>query len=149
MKLFPLAAYRKWLLGIGVLAGITFWVFYLINTKDFLSLSQCDYGLTACRNNVEILDAFYSGFFLKLIILTTVLLMFLPERVYKWWRWSALIAIPYAALDIVTTKTNISGIHAGVAPHWGCCRSCTFYALFLTRNKNTKTEHMHHVFCLT
>ena len=119
MKLFPLAVYRKWLLGVIALTGAVFGVFYLINNKDFLNLANCDFGTLGCMDKVEIFDAFYSGFFLKLIILSAFLLLFFPERAFKWWRWFALIAVPLLSWWIIVedaeyfghrTASNFSGI---------------------------------------
>ncbi|OGL88065.1 hypothetical protein A3I42_04070 [Candidatus Uhrbacteria bacterium RIFCSPLOWO2_02_FULL_49_11] len=41
------------------------------------------------------------GFFLKSIILSSLILLLFSARVYKAWRWFALIAIPFMLIGII------------------------------------------------
>ncbi len=111
MKLFPIAGYRKWLLGFIVLTAITWGGVYAILQKI-----NCINADIACGQRLSMLAAFTWDFFPKAIILSTLLIMCFPERVFRWWRWFALVAMPYAVWDILNTKMNIDGFFGGTSP---------------------------------
>ncbi|MFA5831660.1 MAG: hypothetical protein WC878_07590 [Candidatus Paceibacterota bacterium] len=108
MKSFFLQSHRRWLMGIILLAGGgAFLLDKILRTTT--CPAQFD---TACEHYTDVLFAFDSGFFLKSLILSSILLFFLPARAFNWWRWFALIAIPVGIWDIATTKFG-SGMPVG------------------------------------
>ena len=105
MKLFPLASYRKWLLGIGVIAGVGL---FLID--KILRNTTCPASFDAsCENYTDLLFVFDSGYFIKAIILIALLFLFFPERVFKWWRWFAIASIPLLAWWIIIEDAEFFG----------------------------------------
>ena len=119
MKLFPIAPYRKWLLGIIVFTGGGLLCLSQIIHPGYLTTlcGDSDINRTCWNFWSQIMDGgFFSGFFLKAIITSSFLLLFFPERAFKWWRWFALFAIPYAIWDIATTKTDSGLFLLGSSP---------------------------------
>jgi hypothetical protein len=111
MKLFPLASHRKWLLGIVAIAGGGLFALYLLLYKILSGLYVwCADKDVVCMQNMESLDAFYSGLFLKSIIVVAFLLLFFPERAFKWWRWFALVAIPFLGWWIFAQEGGFFGV---------------------------------------
>ena len=110
--MIKIPSYRLQLGGI-VFACAIVWLGVYVNLNQTTDCLSSD---LACSHLLSVLGAFAWDLFLKSVVATALVLMFLPERVYKWWGWFALIAIPYAVLDIVTTKTNISGFLGGSSP---------------------------------
>ena len=123
MKLFPIASHRWWLLGVLVLTGLVWAGLYLV-----LQTTNCLPSDLACSHLLSVLTAFVWDLLLKSVIVIAMVLMFLPERVYKWWRWFALIAIPYAVWDIIATKTNVSDFLGGSSPRTTSDHDGVFFA---------------------
>ena len=102
MKLFPIARYRLWLLCIVALTAIGWgWVYIILFKNSFGVDFTCDAAyyqtpelMQKCLGRAETLYTLYRGFFLKSIIITSILLMLFPERAFKWWRWFAMFAVP-------------------------------------------------------
>lgn len=111
MKIFPIASYRLWLLGVGILAFVV-----LLSTDTVLRSTTCPTQFySGCEHYTDVLFGFNSGFFLKSIIITTLILMALPERAFKWWRWFAVVAISFMSWEIYTTETHGSGLFMGLS----------------------------------
>jgi len=111
MKLFPIAAYRKWLLGVIMLRLLVWGGVYVLLQK-----LNCAHSDMSCSHLLDIYAAFTWDFFLKAIIVSSFLLLFFSKRAFKWWRWFALVAIPYAVWDIATTKTDYGWFLSGSSP---------------------------------
>ncbi len=120
MKLFPIAGYRKWLLG-GVLLTLVAWGgVYFVLYKNSLGIDlSCDSSkyetgnlVHECLDKIDILYAFYFGYFIKSILLVSVILLFLPERAFKWWRWFAMPSIPLLVRWIIIEDSDFFG-HEG------------------------------------
>lgn len=105
-------SYRWQLGGIAVLGAASVGVISFLVRPGFV-ISHCGAD-TAFLSNCSLLwskvidGGFHSGFFLKAVVVASVLLMLLPERVYKYWKWFALISVPLAVWDIATTKTTLN-----------------------------------------
>jgi hypothetical protein len=96
MKLFPIASYRLWLLGIVTLtAGTWFFINWLVQPGYSARFCGTDPDIVCILYWNGVFGDLYHSFFLKSIIITTIILMFLPERAFKWWRWFAVVAIPF------------------------------------------------------
>jgi len=130
MKLFPIAGYRKWLLG-GMLLTLVAWGgVYFVLYKNSLGIDlSCDSSkyetgnlIQECLNKVEILHIFYFGYFIKSILLVSVFLLFLPERAFKWWRWFAIVSIPLLAWWIINASGDLFG-------HQGTDKASAFFFL--------------------
>jgi hypothetical protein len=108
MKLFPLASYRKWLLGVAVLAGVA-----LFLLDKILRNTTCPASFDAgCENYTDILFAFDAGYFIKTILVVSLSLLFFPERAFKWWRWFAIISIPLLAWWMIPPGGDFFGRQA-------------------------------------
>lgn len=59
-------------------------------------------------NNLDeiVFDGFHSGLFLKLVILSSVFLLFFKESVYRAWRWFAFIGIPLGVALIIFSNDS-------------------------------------------
>lgn len=104
-------------LGAIALLGAVAWVgVYIILYKNSFGIDlQCAYenyhptGLAfECMQRLENLRALHTGLFLKALIIIPLVLMFFPERVYKWWRWTVLIGVPYIFWDLSKSTSVIS-----------------------------------------
>lgn len=103
------------------MTSLSLFLIHLMIYKGFVVFGlSCAPGGYFC---VEVLlSALYWGFFPKSIIGTAILLMFFPERAFKWWRWFAIVSAPLMVHDIATTK--ITGDFMINSPqlasgHWG------------------------------
>ena len=96
MKLFPIAVYRRWLLLVAAFSGAV---------MSFLAwFVHPGYLDKICANDTTQDCLYYWGgltydlqneFFLKSLIIVPLILIFFTERVFKWWKWFALIAVPF------------------------------------------------------
>ena|SRR3989338_2691540 len=48
----------------------------------------------SCDNFTNILAALTWGYFIKSILVTSLILLFFPERSFRWWRWFAIMSTP-------------------------------------------------------
>jgi hypothetical protein len=84
-----------------------------------LSATACDKGSPTAPSGSTVPrftadGGFNEGYFLKAVLVGSLLLLFFPERAFKWWRWFAVFAVPYVVWDIATTETHGSGLFAGL-----------------------------------
>jgi hypothetical protein len=104
MKLFPIASYRKWLLGVTVFVAVAWgWAYEMSQKID------CAQGTISCNNYINILDGFVRGPFILSVIISALFLLFFPERAFKWWRWFAIISIPILVWWITTSIGEFFG----------------------------------------
>jgi hypothetical protein len=107
MNIFPLASYRKWLLGLIVLGAIVWLIVYLLSQKI-----DCIQGTIACNNYINTLDGFVRAPFIPSVILSSFFLLFFNERAFKWWKWFAVIGIPILVWWITTAVGEFFGHQA-------------------------------------
>ena len=107
MKLFPIASHRKWLLGVTVSAAMAWWWVYEMSQKI-----ACAQGTISCNNYISTLDGFVRGPFIPSVIITALILLFFPERTFKWWRWFALVSIPILVWWIISADGEFFGHRA-------------------------------------
>ena len=124
MYMIKILSYRLQLGGIAFACAMV-WIGVYVTLKQTTNCLPSD---LACSHLLSVLAAFAWDLLLKSVIVTALVLMFFPERVYKWWRWFALIAIPYAVWDIITTKTNISDFLGGSSPRTTSDHDGVFFA---------------------
>ena len=90
MNIFPLASYRKWLLGVII---VIFFVLFLVDI--ILRSTTCPAIFDVdCENFTDVFFVFDSGYFLKSVLLFSFALLFLSERAFKWWKWFAIASFP-------------------------------------------------------
>ncbi len=104
MKLFPIASYRKWLLGVAFLGIIAWLSTYFMSQKI-----DCTQGTISCNDYINILDGFVRAPFIPSLIFTSLLFLFFSERTFKWWRWFAIVIIPILTWWIMTEDSELFG----------------------------------------
>ena len=110
--MIKISSYR-WQLGGVALLGALAWAGVYVVLKNTTSCVSLD---AACSHSLSVLAAFTWDLFPKSVIITTLLLMLFPEQAYEWWRWFALVAVPYFIWDIATTKANLGEFLSGSSP---------------------------------
>jgi hypothetical protein len=82
-------------LGVALVAGSVLALLFVILYKKSLGfIFSCGHNDASCMNNVAIVNTLYWGYFIKSILITSLILLFFPERAFKWWRWFAIVSIP-------------------------------------------------------
>jgi len=110
MKSFFFAWHRKWLLGAIVLSLLIWgYIYYLLQNTN------CPAVFSGCDEYLYLLGAFTWGFFLKSVLVSTLLIFFFSPRAFVLWGCFALVAIPYFIWDITTTKFG-SGFGLSFSP---------------------------------
>lgn len=100
MKLI-LSKTRKGILTISALCLVVLFIIYNFDIK--VGEKSCGgYDETCVYIFNEVLfDGLYQGLFLKLVVLSSLILLFFSEHVYRVWKWFALFAIPLGILRII------------------------------------------------
>jgi|SRR3990167_2334765 len=105
-----LSVHRKKLLTITLLAligvGLAFVSWNVMGKSQCPTLGVNDLPTPSYIKCTDLYhDSLYApmiyGFFLKSIILSSLILLLFSARVYKAWRWFALIAIPFMLIGII------------------------------------------------
>ncbi len=104
MKLFPIASYRQWLLGVVFLGVIAWLSAYFMSQKI-----DCTQGTISCNDYINTLDALCRPPFILFLFFTPFLFLFFSERAFKWWKWFAIIIIPILTWWIMTEDSELFG----------------------------------------
>ena len=104
MNIFPLASYRKWLLGV-IISSVAIWVSLYLKSQNI----SCSYGTVSCIEFINTLDAFVRGLYIFSIIGVSLFLLVLPEYIFKLWRWFAIISVPILTWWITTAVGEFFG----------------------------------------
>jgi hypothetical protein len=101
--------YRIQLAAIALLSGIGIFM-----SDKILRSTTCPPVLPpvhdfSCEDHMAALLGINRGFFLKSLIITSLVLILFPERVYKWWRWFALVAVLFVGWTFVTSESGGTG----------------------------------------
>lgn len=102
MKIFSIASYRFWLAGLAVIAGGVWLCVHWLVLQDGYLTRFCGQDLDIFCTHYwgGVFYDFHHGFLLKSVIISALILMLLPERAFRWWRWFAVVAIPLFAWSL-------------------------------------------------